>query len=193
MPDATRPERVDADLEQLAQETAIEAVAFLAVLPEVAGGAAPESAVPVLSLALGQIIVTGTRLGAINDILPAERYEPDLGSESDVENLRLQLAELFAGIDDYAEVIDPLTTTEVSRAQISGDLAEISAALMHGLRHHADGQLSEALWWWQFSYLSSWGARAVSALRTLQSILGHIRLDADEDTVAEAQFDALHS
>jgi hypothetical protein len=48
------------------------------------------------------------------------------------------------------------------------------------------------LWWWQFSYLSSWGDSATRALRVLQAVLGHIRLDADSDTVAEAEFDALH-
>ena len=31
-----------------------------------------------------------------------------------------------------------------------------------------------------------------SALRVVQSILAHLRLDADEDVVADAEFDALH-
>jgi hypothetical protein len=30
------------------------------------------------------------------------------------------------------------------------------------------------------------------SLRVLHSILAHIRLDADEDLVSEAEFDALH-
>ncbi|WP_040159353.1 DUF5063 domain-containing protein [Mobilicoccus massiliensis] len=197
MPDATRPaarnvEQVDPDLELLCEETAAEARAFLSVVREVAGGAVPQSALPVLSLALSQVLVTGTRLGAITDVVPARRFEPDLGSDEDVESLRLQLAGLFTGLDDYAEVIDPLTTTECARSRVSDDLADICAALLHGLRHHADGELTEALWWWQFSYLATWGSRASSALRVLQSILGHIRMDADDETVAEAQFDALH-
>ena len=186
------PERLDADLAALGEETAAEARAFLSVVREVAGGAVPDSAVPVLSLALSQILVTGTRLGVINDIVPSERFEADLGSDEDVESLRLQLAALLAGIDDYAEVLDPLTTAEVTSSRVSDDLADICAALLHGLRHHAEGRLTEALWWWQFSYLATWGPRATNALRVMQSILGHIRLDADEDTVAEAQFDALH-
>ncbi|GMA41054.1 hypothetical protein GCM10025883_30990 [Mobilicoccus caccae] len=194
MPEVRRsvPEELDPDLQTLGEETALEALAFLTVVREVAKGAVPDSAVPVITLALSQILVTGSRLGAINDVVPAQRFEPDLGSDEDVEELRLSLAELFTGIDDYAEVIDPLTTTELSRSQLSGDIAEICAALMHGLRHHADGNMTEALWWWQFSYLATWGARAASALRAMQSILGHTRLDADEETVAEAQFDALH-
>lgn len=194
MPDPTRhaPERIDADLESLAEQTAAEASAFLSVVREVAAGAVPESVVPVLSLALSQILVTGTRLGAISDVILTQRFEPDLGSDDDVETLRLQLAELLLGLDEYVEILDPLTDTQVTRSQVSDDIAAIAAWLLHGLRHHADGQISEALWWWQYSYLSQWGARASSALRVMQSILGHIRLDADQEAVSEAQFEALH-
>ncbi len=64
--------------------------------------------------------------------------------------------------------------------------------LSHGLRHFESGRVDEALWWWQFSYLSSWGARAAAALRVVQSILAHLRLDADDELVADAEFDALH-
>lgn len=188
----TPTEQLDADLVALGEETASEARAFLSVVREVAGGAVPDSAVPVLCLALSQVLVTGTRLGVINDIVPSERFEADLGSDEDVEALRMQLADLLHGIDDCAEVIDPLTTAEVTRSRVSDDLADVCSALLHGLRHHADGRITEALWWWQFSYLATWGARATNALRVMQSILGHIRLDADEDMVAEAQFDALH-
>jgi hypothetical protein len=49
----------------------------------------------------------------------------------------------------------------------------------------------EALWWWQFSYLSTWGERASSVLRTLQTLLAHLRLDVDDDVAAEAEYDAL--
>ena len=48
------------------------------------------------------------------------------------------------------------------------------------------------MWWWQFSYLANWGERASSAVRVLQVILGHLRLDVDDETAAEAAFDALH-
>lgn len=199
MPDAPElpgmPEEIefiDHDLAQLADETSTEARAFLVLVRKVAEGESPDIAIPMLLLAVSQVLVTGARLGAISDVLPAQRFEPDLGSDEDVEDLRINLAELLSGLDDYVDVVDPLTTTEVAAGQISGDIADIAAALLHGLRHHTDGQISEALWWWQFSYLSSWGARAASALRVLQSVISHIRLDADEDVVAEAQFDALH-
>jgi len=187
------PEKVEQDLRVLGEETATEARAFLTVVRQIASGEATEMAIPLLLLAVSQVLVTGARLGAITDIVPAQRFEPDLGSDEDVDSLRDGLGSVLSGVDDYAEVIDPLLTTEVSAGQLSGDIADVAAALMHGLRHHADGEITEALWWWQFSYLSSWGARAASALRVLQSVITHIRLDADEDIVAEAQFEALHS
>ncbi len=186
------PERVERDLEVLSEETAVEARAFLTVVREVGSGNSPDTAIPILLLAMSQVLVTGARLGAIHDVVPAEQFETDLGTDDDVGSLRDGLANLLAGIDDYVEVVDPLTSTEVTASQLSGDIAEVAAGLLHGLRHFADGRITEALWWWQFSYLSSWGPRAASALRVLQSVLSHIRLDADEDVVAEAEFDALH-
>lgn len=185
-------EQVDADLAVLGEETAQDARQFLAVVRQVGTGESPEQAIPLLLLALSQILVTGARLGAITDVVPAERFEQDLGNDFDAEKLRDGLAALLTGLDDYADLVDPLTTPEVSATTLSGELAEVASALVHGLRHYADGRISEALWWWQFSYLSDWGARAAGALRALQSIMSHIRLDADEDTVAEAEFDALH-
>ncbi len=89
-------------------------------------------------------------------------------------------------------MFDPIIPGDVVHGSLSGDLAEIAAALDHGLHHFEAGRVDEALWWWQFSYLSSWGPRAASALRVVQSILGHLRLDADEEVVADAEFDALH-
>lgn len=188
----TEAEIIDPDLAALADETAQESRSFLTLVRQVAAGDSPDIAIPILLLAMSQVLMTGTRLGAITDIVPVQRFEPDLGSDEDVDGLREDLARLLAGLDDYVEVVDPLTDGAVSVGQISGDIAEVAAALLHGLRHYADGHIIEALWWWQFSYLSSWGARAASALRVLQSVLSHIRLDADEDLVAEAQFDALH-
>ena len=60
------------------------------------------------------------------------------------------------------------------------------------MQHFDAGRFTEALWWWQFSYLSTWGDSAARIMRLLQAVLGHIRLDADDDVVAEAEFDALH-
>jgi hypothetical protein len=184
--------RVDDELGGLADLTAHEASAYLTAVTEVASGATPDTAIPVLTLALSQILVAGARLGAIEDVVPEDRYEADAGPDDDVDPLRDGLANVFAGIDEYADVVDPLTSAERTAGSISNDLADIAVALTQGLKHFAAGRRIEALWWWQFSYLSAWGDRASSALRVMQSILSHLRLDADEDDVAEAEFDALH-
>lgn len=180
------------DLAGIADLTAGEVRGYLDAVTEVAAGSATETALPVLLLATSQVLVTGARLGAIADVLPAERFEPDPGPDADVDPVRTGLANLLEGVDEYAEVQDPMTRPDVEPGSLSGDLAEIALALVHGLRHYEAGRVSEALWWWQFSYLSAWGDRAACALRVLQSLLAHLRLDADEDVVADAEFDALH-
>lgn len=176
----------------LAGDTAREARGYLDAVTEVASGTSPDTAIPVLLLAVSQVLVTGARLGAISDVLPPERFEPDPGPDADVDPVRAGLANLFEGLDEYVDVVDPLTSGEIARGSLSNDLADVAASLVHGLRHLETGRVDEALWWWQFSYLSAWGERAASALRVLQSVLGHLRLDADEETMADAEFEALH-
>jgi hypothetical protein len=180
------------DLGGLADLTAAEASAFLTSVTEVASGSSPDTALPVLTLALSQVLVAGARLGAIQDVVPTERFEPDPGVDDDADPLRDGLANVLSGIDDYIYVIDPVTSGELADGSISGDLADVALALSHGLKHYSAGRRLEALWWWQFSYLSEWGDRALASLRALHSILGHLRLDADEEAVGEAEFDALH-
>ena len=189
---ATDDERDVDDLGGLADLTAAEASAFLTSVTEVASGNAPDTALPVLTLALSQVLLAGARLGAIQDVVLEERFEADPGADDDVDPLRDGLANVLAGIDDYVYVVDPVTSGERADGSISNDVADIAVALSHGLKHFAAGRKVEALWWWQFSYLSSWGDRALTGLRALQSILAHLRLDADEETVGEAEFDALH-
>jgi hypothetical protein len=180
------------DLGGLADLTAAEASAFLTAVTEVASGSSPDTALPVLTLALSQVLVAGARLGAIQDVVPTERFEPDPGLDDDADPLRDGLANALTGIDDYIYVIDPVTSGERADGSISGDLADVALALSHGLKHYSAGRRLEALWWWQFSYLSEWGDRALASLRALHSILGHLRLDADDEAVGEAEFDALH-
>jgi hypothetical protein len=181
------------ELRQLADESAHDAQTYLDAVTEVASGSSPDTAIPVMLLALSQLLLAGARLGAITDVVPSERFEPDAGPDTDVDPLRTGLANLLDGLDEYADIVDPLTSGEVVRGALSDDLADVAADLAHGLRHYRDGRVDEALWWWQFSYLSTWGVRATSALRVLQSMLGHLRLDVDAETVADAEFEALHS
>jgi Domain of unknown function (DUF5063) len=181
-----------AELTRLAADTALDVRAYLEATTTVASGTSPDVALPVVLLAISQVLVAGARLGAIADVLPTERFEPDSGPEPDVDPLHDALANVLDGIDEYADVVDPVLPSEIERGSLSGDLATVALDLSHGLRHFEAGRVDEALWWWQFSYLSSWGSRAASALRVVLSLLSHLRLDADEDVVADAEFDALH-
>ena len=181
------------ELRRIGEETASDAEAFLDAVTEVAAGSSPDIAIPVLLLALSQSLLAGARLGAITDVVPSERFEPDAGPDPDVDPVRASLANVFEGLDEYADVVDPLTDGTVVQGSLSDDLADVAADLAHGLRHYRAGRVDEALWWWQFSYLSTWGVRATTALRVLQSMLGHLRLDVDSETVADAEFEALHS
>lgn len=189
MPDDQR-ERTE--LTRLAVDSAADARVYIEATTTVASGTSPDVSLPVVLLALSQVLASGARLGAISDVVLTERFEPDTGPDHDVDPLRTALANVFEGLDDYAEVFDPVISGDVVPGSLSGDLAAVAADLAHGLRHYEAGRVDEALWWWQFSYLSSWGARAASALRVVLSILAHLRLDADDEVVADAEFDALH-
>lgn len=181
------------DLLALAAETAGQAGTYLVAVREVSAGSAPEAALPMLLLALAQIQGAGARLGAMVDVVPAERFEPDHGPDPDLDLIREGLQALLSGVDEYAEVSDPVLSGEVVRGSLANDVVSIAADLSHGLRHHDAGASTEALWWWQFSYLSSWGERAASALRVVLALLAHVRLDVDEEVLMEAEMAALHA
>ena len=97
------------------------------------------------------MLVAGSRLGAIQDVVLEERYEADPGPDDDPDPLRDGLANLLAGIDDYVYVIDPVTSPERADGSITNDLADVALALTHGLKHYQAGRKVEALWWWQLA------------------------------------------
>ncbi|HMO11961.1 MAG TPA: DUF5063 domain-containing protein [Actinotalea sp.] len=180
------------DLADLATTVADEAGTFVETLSEVAAGANPEAAIPLLLLAVSDVLAVGARLGAVVDIVPAERFEPDVGPEEDLDPLRASLENLLEGLDAYIEIADPVLGGEPVQSSLSGDLVLVAGSLVQGLQHYAAGQITEALWWWQYSYLANWGERGSSALRVLQTVLAHLRLDVDDEVAAEAEFHALH-
>ncbi|MFD8006686.1 DUF5063 domain-containing protein [Streptomyces mirabilis] len=151
---------------------------FIVAVTEVAKGDEPDSAVPFLLLEVSQLLLAGGRLGAHEDIVPDERYEPDLGPEPDVDDLRERLAVMLDPIDVYSEVFDPYEPRKAPVAcRISDDLADVITDLRHGMAHYRAGRTTEALWWWQFSYFSNWGSTTSAALRALQSLVAHVRLN----------------
>jgi len=122
------------ELTNLGEDSARDARAYLTAVAEVASGASPDTAIPVLLLAVSQVLVAGARLGAITDVVPDERFEADPGPDVDVDPVRQGLVSLFEGLDEYVHVVDPLVSAEVARGSLSNDLAEVAAALTHGFQ-----------------------------------------------------------
>jgi hypothetical protein len=176
---------VDGDTEDFAQQIADQVESFLLALREIsrqeeaAGGA-----IPLLLLEVSQVLLAGARLGAQQDFAPPTEYQPDVGPDADLDEMRLRLAALLDAIDIYSFVFDPYDP-EVLDSQLSDDLISIAADLENGLRHFRADNLAEALWWWQFSYVSSWGNLAGAVLNALLSVVAHDRLDAELDLDSE--------
>src|SRR5665811_512815 len=112
------------ELLNLGEESAHDARAYLSTVAEVASGSSPDTAIPVLLLAVSQVLVAGARLGAITDVVPDERFEADPGPDADVDPARQGLASLFEGLDDYVHVVDPLVGVAVAKGSLSNDLAD---------------------------------------------------------------------
>jgi hypothetical protein len=166
------------DLSEFTDDVADQIRSFVIAVHEIAKGEHPEQTVSLLLLEVSQLMLAGGRLGAIVDVVPEERFEPDAGPDPDVEQVREGLAELLGAIDEYHEVFDPYGPEPAAEAsRLSDDIAEVVGELAHGLMHYDAGRWLEALWWWQFSYLSAWGSEAGSALRALHSVVAHVRLD----------------
>jgi hypothetical protein len=165
------------ELGEFADQIADQIESFLVVVRAVARGDAPDSAVPMLLLEVSQLLLAGGRLGAVQDVVPEERFEEDPGPDPDLDELREKLAELLKPCDNYREVFDPLAAhPELEARRISDDIASAVSDLAHGLTHYRAGRTLEALWWWQFSYLNDWGPAASAAVRALQSIVARSRL-----------------
>jgi hypothetical protein len=175
------------ELQELAQGISVQSASFLLALREIAREGDRGTAVPLLLLEVSQLLLAGARLGVQVDFVPREEFEPDAGPDPDLDLIRLRLAALLEGVDDFTEVFDPyIDPPELVSSRLSDDLADIAASIAHGLQHYNAGSTEEALWWWQFSYVSSWGAEASAALRALQSVIAHDRLDAAEIGEIEA-------
>ena len=179
----------DSETVEFAQQIADQVESFLIALKAIAAEGDAGRSVSLLLLEISQVLLAGARLGAQHDFTPRAEYQPDVGPEPDLDQMRLRLAEMLGGADTYSLVFDPYDP-EVVESQLSDDLTSIAYDLENGLRHYRLGNVDEALWWWQFSYVSSWGNLAGAALNALLSVVAHDRLDAEitgeEERVAAA-------
>jgi len=172
------------DLE-LATDVARDVRSFLETLELVASGTAGAQAVALLLLDVAQICVAGAHLGARTDVILDSNFEPSVDAVPDLDVVRDGLAVQLEPIDAYAEVFDPYSDDPPLPYRLSDDLADMANDLTRGLAHYDAGRGREALWWWQFTYLNSWGGSAGAALRALQSVVAHVRLDAAQEDVPE--------
>jgi hypothetical protein len=181
---------VDPELEEFAQQIADAVESFLVSLRALSHEENAGTVVPLLLVEISQVLFAGARLGAQRDFAPTLEYQPDVGPDPDLDAMRLRLARLLDSVDTYTFNFDPYVP-EITTAQLSDDLTSIATDLANGLRHFRAGDVSEALWWWQFSYVATWGSNASAVLRALQSVVAHDRLDADfeseSDQIAAAE------
>jgi hypothetical protein len=175
---------LDAETAEFAQQIAGQVASFLLALRAIAEENDGGRAISLLLLEISQVLLAGARLGAQRDFTPREEYQPDVGPEPDLDLMRLRLAEMLDNVDTYSFVFDPYVP-EVVESQLSDDLTAIATDLDTGLRHYRDGNVLEALWWWQFSYVASWGNLAGAALNALLSVVSHDRLDVEVDLDAD--------
>lgn len=166
----------------LAEEIAAHAQNYVDGLTRVAGGEGGDAIWSLLLVEVAQVSLAGAKLGANRDVILANNYEPPMSEDPDIDGVRTALAERLEAVDDYAEVFDPYKDTSVTPYRLSDDLTAVAADLIHGLRHFHAGRPHEALWWWQYSYFNTWGNHAGAAMRALQALAAHSRLDVAEET-----------
>jgi len=175
---------VESETVRFADEIAASVGSFLESLRVIAFEATPGQSISLLLLQISEIALTGARLGVQRDFAPRDEYQPDVGPEADLDDLRLRLADLLGNVDTMSYVFDPYDP-EVVESQLSDDIAAIASDLENGMRHYRVGDVEEALWWWQFSYVSNWGSLAGATMKALLSVVAHDRLDVDNDSELE--------
>jgi hypothetical protein len=164
----------------LADRIAANVQDFLDGIAALARGEGGEETVPLLLLEVSQILLAGAQLGASRDVILPGNWEPSVGEDPDLDELRNGLAKGLQLCDEYAELFDPYADTKATPFRLSDDLAAVAADLVHGLKHYQAGRSLEAMWWWQYSYFNHWGTHGGAALRALHAVVAHARLDVAE-------------
>ena len=168
--ESTEVTALDAETEDFAQQISDQVTSFLLALRAISHEPDAGRAISLLLLEISQVLLAGPGSGALQDFTPRAEYQPDVGPDADLDAMRLRLAALLDSVDTYGFVFDPYVP-EVVESQLSDDLTSIASDLENGLRHYRLGNVDEALWWWQFSYVSSWGNLAGAALNALLSVV----------------------
>jgi hypothetical protein len=176
--------QLEPEIEDFAQQIADGVESFLVALQAMSREENAGTVVPLLLVEVSQILFAGARLGAQRDFTPSGEYQPDVGPDPDLDAMRLRLARLLDSVDTYTYNFDP-SAPDIVQGQLSDDLVAVATDLANGLRHFRAGDVAEALWWWQYSYVADWGILASAALRALQSVVAHDRLDTEFESESE--------
>ena len=97
------------------EQIADSVTSFLLALREIAREGNGSQAISLLLLEISQVLLAGARLGAQTDFTPREEFQPDVGPEADIDELRLRLAEMLEGVDASPSSSTP-TSPRSSRA-----------------------------------------------------------------------------
>jgi Domain of unknown function (DUF5063) len=129
-------------------------------------------------------LADGLAEAAARFVHAAEAVAGGIGADHAIAILLLEVSDI--PVDSYIEVFDPYASPELVAGRLSDDLTAIVSDLLHGLAHHTAGRTLEALWWWQTTYLSSWGDSGAMALRALRSLVSHVRAGAPLEVTGES-------
>ena len=141
-----------------AQQIADQVESFLLALRAIAREADGGRAISLLLLEISQVLLAGARLGAQQRLhARAREYQPDVGPDPDLDEMRLRLAELLDSVDTYSFVFDPYVARAGRRASSPTTSPASPPTSRTACATTAPADVDEALWWWQFSYVSSWG------------------------------------
>ena len=114
------PHNAPADLRDVAQAVSVQAQRFSTTVTEVAAGSNPEVAIPLLLLAVSDVLAAGARLGAMVDV--------NVGRAADAEARIAAQATREQRLAIATHVIDNTGTLEDLRARVDEVHAELTAS-----------------------------------------------------------------
>ena len=118
----------DDDQIRFGEQIADSVESFLLALRAIAREGNGAQAVSLLLLEISQVLLAGARLGAQTDFTPREEFQPDVGPEADIDELRLRLAEMLEGVDAYSFVFDPYVPEGAQFPEVHKDIHKLRAA-----------------------------------------------------------------
>ena len=119
---------LDSATEDFAAAIADSVESFLLALRAISREPDAGASISLLLLEISQVLLAGARLGAQQDFTPREQYQPDVGPDADLDDMRLRLAKLLDSVDTYSFVFDPYVP-EVVENQLSEDLYRMCSVL----------------------------------------------------------------